>query len=87
MSDWRRKKRSEIRDDMYELPGSDILDRMEAAKAWGLSWDEWLRKPVVRRAEMLAHEMHRNLRAAWYQAHPKPAAKPGDSLHKAMEMH
>jgi hypothetical protein len=57
---------------------------MEAAKAWGLSWDAWLRLPVVIRADMLAHEMHLNLRQEWRDAHPRPQKKPGGDLRAAM---
>ena len=35
-------------------PLPEFYHRMAAAKSWGIPWDEFLRKPMERRAEMIA---------------------------------
>ena len=44
-------------------PGERFAE-MEAAKAWGIPWGEWLLMSPTHRAEMWAHEQHRALREA-----------------------
>jgi hypothetical protein len=42
---------------------------MEAARAWGVPMDRWLRLEPDLRARMLAHEVERNLREGFLQDH------------------
>ena len=50
-----------------ELPPTDLrYDEIKTAKAFGYRWGDWLREAPVLREQMMAHELHRAEREAYY---------------------
>lgn len=45
-------------------PGNEYFEK-ETAKAWGCPWEEWQAKPAQVRADLMAHEIEKNLREAY----------------------
>jgi hypothetical protein len=56
-------------------PGNRYFE-IETAREWGIPLNVWDAVPEEKRAEMIAHENHRNLRNAYAMEEIKPAA-PG----------
>lgn len=72
--EWQDRKAKREREDRERQPdpmpmpvmGMDFLCR-EAARDWGLAWDDWLRRPLVWRADMTAHFLIRGEREEYVQ--------------------
>jgi len=61
---------------MAELPAPLLREReMEAAKAWGYRWSDWLAESPVLRGEMMAHETLQNLRTGYLSERARLSAE------------
>lgn len=63
-------------------PGNRYYE-IETARNWGVPLHIWDCIPENKRAEMIAHENHRNQRNAYASEEIKPEAPGGSNLNKA----
>ncbi len=63
----KRHKFEELLPEQDRLPGtsSEFTER-EVSHAAGYRWTDWLLLPTIVREEIIAHELHKNMRNAYY---------------------